>query len=125
MPTEDEEGWSDWLVGGAMDAAGYVVATAAGAYNEVTGTVADVYDEVTGTVSDSAVFVAENLAETRDVVADTATQIVDSIGDDAATATRNAALFGPVGLAAGGLIVAVALNPSLLGNAGKSLKKLF
>lgn len=82
-------------------------------------------DWIVGNVSDAAVFVAENLAETRDVVADTASEIADQLGDDAATAARNAALFGPVGLAAGGLIVAVVLNPSLLGNAGKSLKKLF
>ena len=82
-------------------------------------------DWIVGNVSDAANFFADNLAETRDVVADAATEIADSLGDDAATAARNAAFFGPVGLAAGGLIVAVVLNPSLLGNAGKSLKKLF
>lgn len=78
-------------------------------------------DWIVDNVSDAAVFVAENLAETRDAILDTA----EEIGDDGANAARNAALFGPVGLAAGGLIVAVVLNPSLLGNAGKSIKKLF
>lgn len=111
---EDDEGWADWIAGSAVDAAGFLTATASGAY-----------DSAVDTVSAPFVFVAENAAETRNEVLDAVKEITDNLGDDAATAARNAALFGPIGLAAGGLLVAVVLNPTLLAAPAKSLKKLF
>lgn len=122
---EEDEGWADWIAGSATDAAGYITATASGAFDAVVDTAAAPF-----------VFVAENAAETRDEILETAQEtrdallealkeISDEAGDDAAEGIRNAALFGPIGLAAGGLLVAVALNPTLLAAPAKSLKKLF
>jgi len=82
-------------------------------------------DWIVGLVSDSANFLADNLAETRDAVLESTEQIADGLGDDAARGAIGAAAITPLSIAAGGLLVAVALNPSLLTNATKSVKKLF
>ena len=114
MSSEEDEGWADWVVGNAVDAVGFVIDTASGAFESVTDTAAD-----------AGVFVAENVADTRDAILETGAEIVDGIGDDAARGAIGVAVVTPASIALGGLLVAVALNPSLLTNATKSVKKLF
>ena len=82
-------------------------------------------DWIVGLVSDAGNFVADNLAETRDAILDTGAEIADGIGDDAVRGGVGVAIVTPASIALGGLLVAVALNPSLLTNATKSVKKLF
>jgi hypothetical protein len=54
-----------------------------------------------------------------------AAKVTDELGDDARDTAIASIIGGPVALASAGLLVAVALNPSILTNASKELKKIF
>ena len=76
-------------------------------------------------VADVGNWFAGNLASTRDAILDAGVEVADNLGDDAKDTAFWVALGGPAGLALGGVVVAVALNPSLATTALKDLGKIF
>ena len=82
-------------------------------------------EEEQGTLEWIAGKIESNFKETRDALLDTTEEIADKTSSNAADGAFWLAVGGPAGLAIGGIVLAIALNPSLATNAISDLGKAF